>query len=122
MKKIIYGLVSFLPVLAFAQTAPTPQLGFLKTNVVTPISNAISALIPVIFGLAIVYFFWGLIQYIRSAGDPAAAAKGKSIMIYGVIAIFVMASIYGLIAWLQGATGVSNTNTITPPSVSGLGQ
>jgi hypothetical protein len=117
MKKVIYGALSFMPALAFAQTAPN------LTNldaIVAFFSRTVRALIPIIFGLAIVYFFWGLIQYIRSAGDPKAAANGKSIMIYGVIAIAVMISIYGLVAWLQNLLGVSSIGTVTPPTVNGL--
>lgn len=114
MKKVIYGLMAFSPVLALAAnfTAFDDFILFLK--------RAVGSLIPIFFGLAIIYFFWGLIEFIRSAGDPKKAAEGKSIMIYGVIAIAVMASIWGLVGWLQTVTGVGNTTTITPPGVIGL--
>ncbi|MFZ2621294.1 MAG: hypothetical protein WAX37_02185 [Minisyncoccia bacterium] len=115
MKKVIYGVLSFAPVLAFAAVDLSNIngiLNFIKTTVAT--------LIPIMFGLAIVYFFWGLIEYIRAAGDPKKAAEGRSIMIWGVIAIAVMASIYGLVAWLQGATGVNPNAAINIPVVPGL--
>lgn len=121
MKKVIYGAMSFLPMLALAQSTPSANLGFL-TTLVNQVGNAIKALIPVIFGLAIIYFFWGLIQYIRSAGDPKKAAEGKSIMIYGIIAIAVMVSVYGLVAWLQGAVGLNANQSVVIPTVPGLGQ
>ena len=120
MKKVIYSAISFLPTLAFAVAAPTTNLGFL-TTLVNQIGSAIKALIPVIFGLAIIYFFWGLVQYIRSAGDPKKASEGKSIMIYGIIAIAVMVSVYGLVAWLQGAVGITaGQNNVVIPEVPGL--
>ena len=109
--------MAFSPVLALAQTPA--NLGNLS-NLVTQIGGIIAKIIPVMFALAIIYFFWGLIKFIRSAGDPAEASKGKSIMIYGVIAIAVMVSIYGLVAWLQGTLGVSSTTTIPLPTVPGL--
>lgn len=114
MKKVIYAALAFSPVMAFAQ-----QLGGL-TNIVLFIQSTVRALIPIAFGLAIVYFFYGLAQYIRSAGDPKKAAEGKSIMIYGTIAIAVMISIYGLAEWLRNVLGVSNTTTGTAPTVSNL--
>ena len=116
MKKIVYGLLAFGPVLALAQTTNTSAL----TEIVTFIASTVRSLIPIMFGLAIVYFFWGLIKYIRSAGDPKAAGEGKTIMIHGVIAIAVMASIFGLVLWLQGIFGISDVTTATPPTVKGL--
>ncbi len=114
MKKVIYGVLALAPAMSFAQN--TTGL----TNIVTFIQSTVRSLIPIMFGLAIVYFFWGLIKYIRSAGDPKAASEGKSIMIYGVIAIAVMASIWGIVAWLQGTLGVGTGTTGSPPTVIGL--
>ncbi len=119
MKKVIYGLMSFAPVLAFAQ-APTTDFGFLE-NLVRQVGNAIALVIPIMLGLAIIYFFWGLVQYIKSAGDPKAAAQGKSIMIYGIIAIFVMVSVYGIVGWLQGVIGIDANAGINEITVPGLG-
>jgi hypothetical protein len=118
MKKVIYAVLASVPALGFAQS---PNLTGLDA-IVAFIAKTVGALIPIIFGLAIIYFFWGLIQYIRSAGDPKKAAEGKSIMIYGVIAIAVMISIYGLVFWLQNLLGISPTSTPVGgvPSVPGL--
>lgn len=117
MKRFIYTALSFSPALAFAQTRPDISgLG----SLVTQIGKLIGQLIPLMFALAIVYFFWGVIKYIKSAGDPKEADAGKSIMIYGVIGIAVMASIYGLIAWLQGTLGVGASGTVVLPIVPGL--
>ena len=116
MKRVTYGLLAFAPALAFAQNANTQVL----TDIVTFIGNTVRSLIPIMFGLAIVYFFWGLVRYIRSAGDPKAANEGKTIMIHGVIAIAVMASIFGLVVWLQGIFGIDSAATVAPPTVRGL--
>lgn len=117
MKRIIYTAMSFSPMLALAQT--NPNLSGIS-SLVGQIGGIIAKIIPVMFALAIVYFFWGVIQYIRSAGDPKAADAGKSIMIYGLIGIAVMASLYGLIAWLQGTLGVSGAGTVVLPTVPGI--
>ena len=103
----------FSPVLAFAQA-----LGNIDALVVA-FGSIIKKVIPIVFALAIIYFFFGLIKFIRSAGDPKAAAEGKSIMIYGVIAIAVMISVYGLVAFLVSSFCLTNT-TISPPCVIGV--
>lgn len=116
MMKFIYGALAFVPVLAFAQG--TPNLGNIDSLVVA-VGGIVGKIIPIMFALAIIYFFWGLIEFIRSAGDPKKASEGKSIMIYGVIAIAVMLSVYGLVKFLQNSFGVTDNATINVPGVTG---
>ena len=116
MKKFIYTLIAFFPVLAFAQN-PQVNIDFL-TGITQTLGTVVQSLIPIFFGLAIVYFFWGLIKFIQSAGDPEGAAKGKSIMIYGVIAIAIMGSIWGIVGWLQSVFGIQGNTNIKPPTFS----
>jgi Type IV secretion system pilin len=121
MKKIIYGLLSFSPVLAFAQgSVGNANLSTFK-SLTTQIGEIIRILIPMAFGLAVLFFFWGVAQFVLAAGDEKANAAGKSKMIYGVVAIAVMASLFGLVNWLQGVFGVSaGSSTITPPTIQNL--
>ncbi len=114
MKKFIYSALAFAPVLAFAQ-----NLGGV-TSLVTQIGGIVARIIPIIFALAIIYFFWGLVVFLRAAGDPKAQEAGRNQMIWGVIAIAVMLSIYGLVYWLQTTLGISNVNTVNLPTVPGL--
>jgi hypothetical protein len=64
--------------------------------------------------LAILFFFYGLAIYILHAGDPDKASEGKSIMIWGILALFVMTSIYGIIGFLQRSTGTDTAGTDNP--------
>lgn len=113
MKKFIYAVLASAPALALAQG----NLSGVQT-LVSSFGRIVASIIPIMFALAIVYFFWGLIKYIQSAGDPKQAGEGKSIMIYGVIAIAVMVSIYGLVAWIQTALNISPTTNINLPTVN----
>jgi|SRR5581483_3670281 len=108
MKRIIYGILTFAPILALAQTQP--NLGGLQSLVVQ-ISHIISLVIPIIFALAIIFFFWGLVQFIRGAGDPKKRDEGRGIMIYGIIAIAIMILIYGIVNYLAGTLGIQPTTT-----------
>lgn len=109
--KIGAGLLAASPLLAFA------QVGGQLTNIVSVAQNIVNSLVPLFMTLALVYFIWGLIKYIRAAGDAKAAAEGRSIMIWGVVALFVMASIWGLVGALQTIFGI---NTGTAPSSTNL--
>ena len=110
MKKIIGAGLAFAPFLAFAQLEATE--GFINT-----IGRFIAILTPIVFALALLYFFLGLAQFIMASGDPEKASEGKSKMIWGIIALFVMATVFGLISFIQGELGIDAEDTITVPSV-----
>ena len=68
-------------------------------------------LIPLTAAVALLYFFWGLAQFILVSGDEKLKTQGRSKMTWGVVALFVMTSIWGIIGFLQkdliGGTGPS---------------
>jgi heme/copper-type cytochrome/quinol oxidase subunit 4 len=115
MKKLVYAALSFAPVLAFAQDAGATA-NKLK-GVTDSIKTLIGAIIPIIFGIAIIYFFWGLITFLKSAGDPKAQEAGKSHMIWGIIVLVIMVAVYGIINWVTQTTGINSDKSITLPGV-----
>ena len=111
MKKIVLisGL-ALVPGIAFAQAS-----GF---TIITDIGNLVSLLTPVIVALALLFFFWGLAKYILAAGDETAQAAGKQIMIWGIIALFVIVAVWGLVQVLASTFKVdTGTTSGTIPSV-----
>ena len=115
MKKILYTAMSFAPVLALAQTVGGTESAL--TGVITSVKNLINSIIPVLIGLAVVFFFWGLVTYIRASGDEKKREEGKSQMIWGIVAIAIMVSLFGLIAWLGNAVGVGQGGGYIAPKI-----
>jgi len=82
-----------------------------------------NSVIPLIFAVAIVMFIWGVVQFfILNSDEEAKRAQGKQFMIWGVIALAVMLSVWGLVAIL-GATfglnkGASALPGVHPPTSS----
>lgn len=104
MKKnnIIYTIFSFsFPVLASAQL-----LGGVR-GALTTFGSFINQLITITFGLALLYFIWGIAQFISNAGDPKKIADGKNRIIWGVIAMFVLVSIYGILFFIGDVLGTN---------------
>ena len=66
------------------------------------------------FALALLFFLWGLAKYIFAAGNEEAKESGKRIMIWGIIALFIMASVWGIVAFLQDLFGVTDTSITVP--------
>ena len=58
-------------------------------------------LTTVVVGIALLAFFWGLVKYIFAQGSETAKADGTKIMGWGLIALFVMVSVWGLVYFMQ---------------------
>ncbi len=111
LKATIVGALAFAPVFAFAETLG----GILNT-----VGQLIGAATPIVVALALVYFFWGLGQFIFNSSDEAKRKEAISIMIYGIIALFVMVSIWGIINVLQTTFNVQGGSDIRAPRVQGV--
>lgn len=69
-----------------------------------------SAVIPLIFTLAIVMFVWGVVQFfILNADDEKKRTQGKQFMIWGIIALAVMLSVWGLVGILGTTFGIGTS-------------
>ena len=88
------------PVLSYA------ALGGLK-GLLIDFASLLNQIIRVVFGLAVVFFFWGTGQFILHSDDEKSRNEGKQKMLWSVIALFVMASIVGIIYFIGGLLGIS---------------
>jgi hypothetical protein len=115
MKKFIVGALAVAPMLASAQ-----QLTGFKT-LLGSIGQLIDLALPIVVALGLLGFFFGLAKFIFSAGDPEKQKEGRQIMIWGVVALFVMVSVWGLVKFVGNALNVDSGGTSGPvPSVQGL--
>jgi hypothetical protein len=58
-----------------------------------------------IFALALVYFLYGVFEFIQGAEDPKARETGRSHMIWGVIGMFIMMSVFTIMKILANTVG-----------------
>ncbi len=65
--------------------------------------NLIDGLVVIVVALGLVFFLWGLAKFILNAGDEKGREAGKQVMFWGIIALFVMISVWGIINFLQSA-------------------
>jgi len=59
-------------------------------------------------GVAVLYFLVGVLKYIQSVGDETKRKEGVSMMTYGIIALFVMVSMWGLVSVLDRTFELKN--------------
>lgn len=71
--------------------------------------NLINVLIGIVASCAFLFFLWGLAKFILHVnGDESAVEEGKAFMKWGIIALFVMMSIWGIVNFLISASGLQN--------------
>ena len=85
-------------------------------GVLDVIGDLIGFATPIVVALALLYFFWGLAKYILSAGEKESKDEGRKIMIWGIIALFVMVSVWGIINVVRDTFNLDD-NTIDVPIV-----
>ncbi|MBY0328724.1 pilin [Patescibacteria group bacterium] len=64
-----------------------------------------SVLIPLIFAAAFLFFLWNVLQFMRSA-ENTQKEEAKQRMGWGIIALFVMVGVWGIITILSGTLGI----------------
>jgi len=111
MKKYtLAGVIALaIPGIAFAQNLQA-VLGTVKT--------LLDAVVPILIVLALIYFIYGVAKYIMSSGDEEGQKGARNVMIYGIIALFAIVSVWALVGILQGTfTGGTGGGSISLPTV-----
>lgn len=106
-KRLLYlgALISvFSPSIIFAQQIDLTN----ATNAFSSVRTFIDSLIALLVGIAILVVVYGIIKFIASGDDAAARKSGGAFMAYGIIGIFVMISIWGLVGFLDSSFTLSD--------------
>jgi hypothetical protein len=106
----IGGALAALPFFAFAQTtcSYTQNLDY----VLCRIGALLNAIVPVLIALGVMYFIWGVVSYVIAKEEEAKKA-GRDKMIYGIIGLVVIVSIWGLVSILKNTFNLSSSSTDT---------
>ena len=85
-----------------------------KSLVSSITDEILKPLIPLIIGLAVVVFLWGVLRFIMAAGDQKKREEGRNFIIWGLIGITIMFSIWGLVKILTDTLNLDNTRPVIP--------
>jgi len=78
-------------------------------NLILNIVGLLKFLIAPIVGLAVLVFLYGLLNYLLNSGDETKRREGVKYMFYGIIGLFVMISMWGLVYILAEFFGLGFT-------------
>lgn len=110
MKYFLIATALVVPAMVSAQTT---NLGTLLDS----IEGVVRLLIPVTLTLALLYFFWGVTEYVRKTGE-GSVGEGRSKMFWGIIGLFVITSVWGIISFFGQDLGLETVQnrTFVPPT------
>lgn len=98
-RALLYSVVLLLsPSIALAADA----LSF--STLIKKIVNVINLALPVVGGLIVLVFMWGVVRYVFSASGEKS--DSKALIIWGLVGIFVSVSIWGIIQIFRATLGV----------------
>lgn len=63
-------------------------------------------LVYLLIGLALLGFLWGVFKYIKSANDPKALDEAKKYIVYGLLSLLIITSLWSFVFLLGRTFGV----------------
>lgn len=124
MKKIVMSFIALLvlPASAFAQatTQGVPNTDYIESWIAKLLKFGQQATTFLMIA-ATLYFIWTVIGYIREK-DAKAATEKRGAMLRGIIGLFVIVGIWGIIRIISSTLGVTtgnsaNINVPCPPGM-----
>lgn len=79
------------------------------TEIIELFINIGLALIPFMGALAFLSFVLGVARFIKAAGNEKEIKESKNFLIWGVVGMFVLVTIWGIITFLRSEFGFAGT-------------
>ena len=80
-------------------------------DVVLELVNIIGLLIPILFILAFIIFFWGLTKFILKSDNEKDIQNGRNYMLWGILALFILLTFRVIIGAVVKDLEVGSGNT-----------
>lgn len=81
----------------FLALVPTSAFAASKLNdILVNITDTFEEVIGILFIIATIAFFWGVIRYLASSGDEKAKTDAKRFILWSIVGLAVMASAWGI--------------------------
>ncbi len=111
MKKSVAFVSAFALILV--PTVTFAQFGGIN-DFLDDISSFINGtLIPLVFGVALLVFIYGMFKYfILGGSDDGSREKGRNLMMWAVVGFVAMVSVFGIVNLIAGGLGFSDEENI----------
>ena len=72
-------------------------------------------IVPLLAVVALLVFVFGVVRFIRSTGSETDMQKNKAILVWGVIGLFVLFTIWGIVAFFRSELGFGDSSSLGIP-------
>lgn len=100
MKRVLPFTLLVVPASAHAQAS----LKSFTADITTFVNTSV---VPLLYAIAFLVFLIGMVRFFFIEGEEARA-KGKQLMLWGIIGFVVMFSVWGIVNLLLATIGVSS--------------
>ncbi|QQG42796.1 MAG: hypothetical protein HYW15_01130 [Candidatus Giovannonibacteria bacterium] len=76
------------------------------TSILAQLESVLNRVIPILMIVATIVFLWGVIRYVTAGGDEEKLADGRRFIIFGLVGLFVMIAIWGVVRAIVAQFGV----------------
>ncbi|MDE2399916.1 MAG: hypothetical protein KGL67_02835 [Patescibacteria group bacterium] len=88
------------------------------SNLFSTAQNILNSIIPILVSLGLVFFIWGVVQYVIAGGEEAKK-RGRDRIIYGIIGLAVITSLWGLVNLVVNTFHLAGTAPTYPTTTAG---
>ena len=70
------------------------------------VAAIVNPLVLLLIAVAVAYFLWGLAMFLANAEETTERAEGKQKILWGIVGIFIMVSVFGIIRIVLTTFGI----------------
>ncbi len=85
----LFALLLFVPAHAQGETIRT---------LIERVMDLVTLVLPIIAGLTLFFVLWGGVKHIAVSGDAKGREESRNALIWGVLILFVIVSVWGIVA------------------------
>jgi hypothetical protein len=86
-------------------------------SLIGAIGRIVGAVVPVLVTAALAVFLWGLVRYLWGGGSKPDIEGAKDLMKWGLVVLFVMVSVWGIVDLMQSALNINKNATGKAPQI-----
>lgn len=109
IKKVIPLIVAFSPAIVMAADIQ---------SIMRNIGDIVKIIIPILMLVAFAVFLWGVVKFIFAGGDEEKRKTAKHYIVYGLIGLFVMVAVWGIVEVVLNTFNMTPGGTIQLPTIS----
>lgn len=78
----------------------------------------IDPILLVVFAAGFFLFMWGLFEFMVNVNNAAEKETGRQHMLWGTVGMFIMASVYGIMTYIESTIGINPNSTVDTSNIN----